>query len=151
MADIRDYFKPVLGSRPWRVKLGVGSFLTFEFGPKIRADGHLRGKWHLWIYLSNWVLWHGKRQLADSDSDRKVIAVATKRLQNAALGDVRLDSRDLKTTFVFEDFKLVVSAADYLDDADRRDDYWLFYMPGEVLQVGPAGVSVERAAEPQHA
>jgi len=149
MTDIRHYFKPVLGSRPWRVKLGVGSFVTFEFGRRKKVDGHFHGEWHLWIYLSNWVILHGERQLVDSDTDRRVISVALRRLEGAALTDVQLDSRDLKTTFVFEDFRLVVSAADYLDDPDERDHYWLFFMPGEVLRVGPAGVSTESVAIPE--
>ena len=149
--DIRQYFQPVLGSQPWRAKLGVGSFLTFEFGPKLKIQGHLHGKWHLWIYLSNWELRHDERQLVNSDADRRLISVAIRRLQSAAFTDVRLDSRDFKTTFVFEDFRLIVWAADYLDDPDKRDHYWLFFMPGEVLRVGPGGVSIERAAIPQHA
>jgi len=148
--DIRHYFKPVLGTPPWRAKLGIGSFLTFEFGPKIKAHGHVHGKWHLWIYLSNWILLHGERQLVDSDSERKIIAVALRRLQSTALTEVQLDPRDFKTTFIFEDFRLIVSAADYLDGPDQRDHYWLFFMPGEVLEVGPSGVTIEhRAAIPQ--
>ncbi len=149
--DIRRYFEPVLGSLPWRAKLGVGSFLTFEFGARVKVDGHMQGKWHLWIYLSNWVLLHGERELANSDTERRLISVAIRRLQSAALTDVKLDSRDFKTTFVFQDFRLIVSAADYLDDPDKRDHYWLFFMPGEVLRVGPGGVSIERVAIPQHA
>lgn len=129
----------------------MGSFLTFEFGARVKVDGHMQGKWHLWIYLSNWVLLHGERELANSDTERRLISVAIRRLQSAALTDVKLDSRGFKTTFVFQDFRLIVSAADYLDDPDKRDHYWLFFMPGEVLHVGPGGVSIERVAIPQHA
>jgi hypothetical protein len=148
MTDIRHYFKPVLGLPAWRVKLGVGSFVTFEFGRRKKVDGHIHGEWHLWIYLSNWALLHGERQLVDSDSDRRVISVALRRLEGVALTDVQLDPRDFRTTFVFGNFGLVVSAADYLDDPDKRDHYWLFFMPGEVLRVGPAGVSIEPAGIP---
>jgi hypothetical protein len=149
--DIHHYFTPVLGTPPWRAKLRIGSFLTFEFGPKIKAHGHVHGKWHLWTYLSNWVLLRGERQLVDSDSERKIIAVAIRRLQSAALTEVQLDPLDFKTIFIFEDFRLIVSAADYLDRPDQRDHYWRFFMPGEVLEVGPSGVSIARAAIPQHA
>jgi hypothetical protein len=144
--EIRQHFQPVLGTRPWRVKPGVGSFLTFEFGPRIRAHGHVHGQWHLWIYLSNWTLFRGQRQLVDSDADRKLITISTRRLEEKPLTDIDFDPRTRKTTFLFDDFRLVVSPADYLDDGDERDDYWILFMPdNEVLAVGPAGMRVEQA------
>src|ERR1700691_2038234 len=101
--DIRQYFESLLQTRPWKPRLGVGSFLTFEFGRRIKNHGHVYGEWHLWIYLSSWVLLHGDRQLADSDSDRRVISVSIRRLEEAALTDVLFEPRQLKTTFVFDD------------------------------------------------
>jgi hypothetical protein len=146
---IRQHFQPVLGSRPWRVKLGVGSCLTFEFGPRIRAHGHLHGQWHLWIYLSNWTLSRGDRQLADSDADRKLMTISTRRLEEEPLTDVDFNARTRKTTFTFGDFRLAVSPADYLESPDERDHYWIFFMPdNEVLAVGPAGMRVEQADAP---
>ena len=147
--DIRQYFKPVFGLSPWRPKLGVGSFLTLEFGPRLKSNGHMHGKWHLWIYLSNWVLLRGQRQLVNSDSDRRAISVAIRRLENAPLTDVRVEAGDFTTTFTFGDFRLVVSPADYIDNPDERDDYWLFFTPEEVLAVGRSGVTIEPAAVPQ--
>jgi len=149
-SEIRQHLQPVLGTRPWRVKLGVGSFLTFEFGPRIRAHGHLHGQWHLWIYLSNWKLLRGDRQLVDSDADRKLITISTRRLEEKPLTGIDFDPRSRKTTFFFDDFRLVVSPADYLDSPDERDDYWIFFMPdNEVLAVGPAGMRVEQADAPR--
>jgi hypothetical protein len=147
--EIRQYFQPALRARPVRVKLGVGSFLTFEFGPRSRAYGHLRAQWRLWIYLSNWTLFHGDRRLVDSDTDRKRIAVIAHRLEEeAALTDVRFDVQSQATTFSFEDFRLVVSPADYLDRPDERDSYWMFFMPGnEVLAVGPSGPRLEHRSD----
>jgi hypothetical protein len=142
--DIHQYFQPVLGTRPWKVKLGVGSFLTFEFGPRIKDNGHLRGQWHLWIYLSNWTLFRGDRRLVDSDTDRKLITISARRLLEASLNDIDFDPRTQKTTFAFDDFRLVVSPADYLKGVDDRDDYWIFFMPEQqVLAAGPAGIRVE--------
>jgi hypothetical protein len=150
--NIRAYFEPVLGTRPWKAKLGVGSFLTLDFGRRVKDHGHMHGEWHLWIYLSNWALLHGNRRLADSDSDRHVISVSIRRLQETSLTDLHFERERLKTTFVFGDFRLVVSPADYLDDADQRDYYWLLFMPSkEVLRVGPSGIQVERAETPHYA
>jgi hypothetical protein len=143
--EIRQYFQPLFGTPPWRVKLGVGSFLTFEFGPRIKTYGHVHGRWHLWIYLSNWKLLHGDRQLVDSDADRKLITIATRRLEGESLTDIDFNARTRKTTFSFGDFRLVVSPADYLDSPDERDHYWIFFMPdNEVLEVGPSGIQLEQ-------
>jgi hypothetical protein len=149
--DIRQYFQPVFGAWPWRVKLGVGGFLTFEFGPRIKAHGHVHGQWHLWVYLSNWGLFHGDRQLVDSDANRKLITLSIRRLEDAALTDIEFDSHSQTTTFFFDNFRLVVSPADYLEESDERDDFWLFFAPNnEVLAVGPAGVQVRRANGYEH-
>ena len=150
--DIRRYFGPLLHTQPWKAKLGHGSFLTFEFGRRVRDRGHVHGEWHLWIYQSNWVLLHGDRELANSDSDRRVISVSIRRLEEVQLSDVRFEPGQAKSTFVFDDFRLIVSPADYLDDADDRDSYWLLFMPNnEVLSVGPGGVQVERSDVPHYA
>jgi hypothetical protein len=142
---IQRYFRPIFGTQAWKVKLGVGSFLTFEFGPQTRSYGHVHGKWHLWIYLSNWALFRGQRQLADSDMDRRVITSAVRRLKDVSLTGIKLDSRTKKTTFLFDDFRLQVSPADYLDEATERDAYWIFFMPdNEVLKMGPSGPQLER-------
>ncbi|MGD0792280.1 MAG: hypothetical protein ABR920_10965 [Terriglobales bacterium] len=147
--DIRQCFQPVLGTPPWRVKAGVGSFLTFEFGPRVRARGHVHGRWHLWIYLSNWKLFRGERQLVDSDADRKLITISTRRLEGESLTDIDFDARTRNTTFSFGDFRLVVSPANYLDSPDERDHYWIFFMPdNEVLAVGPTGMRVEQGDTP---
>lgn len=141
--DIYQYFQAVRGSQPWSVKLGVGSFLTFDFGSRIRKQGHLYGQWRLWVYLSNWTLFHGDRQLVNSDTDRKLIKVSVRRLEDSPLTKIDFDARSRKTTFSFNDFRLVVSPADYLKEADERDNYWMFFMPNdEVLAVGPSGTRV---------
>ncbi|HXZ32254.1 MAG TPA: hypothetical protein VEH30_08230 [Terriglobales bacterium] len=150
--DIRQYFSPLLHVRPWRAKLGYGSFLTFEFGPRVKVNGHVHGEWHLWIYLSQWSLLRGNRKLADSDSDRRVIAASVRRLQGVPLSEVLFEQEHEKTTFVFDDFRLVVSPADYLDGTDDRDHYWLLYMPNhQVLTAGPAGIRVGPSDVPDHA
>lgn len=141
--DIREYFKPIVGQRPWRARLGVGSFLTFEFGRKVKEDHHLRGEWHLWIYEAKWSLLHGGRKLADSDSRQEAIEVAVRRLEFFELRKVKFDPQSSITEFTFGHFRLIVSPADYLPDPDERDEYWLLFMPNnEVLTVGPGGTDI---------
>ena len=139
--DIRQVLQPVIGQKPARAKLGVGSFLTFDFGPLSREDHHLVGKWHLWIYQANWSLADQHRQIVNSDSERRYIALAIPRLQETKLSNVEVDPASLETVFRFGEFRLTVGRPDYLDDADERDYYWMFFLPGkQVLSVGPAGV-----------
>jgi len=143
--DIQEHFKSIIGHRPWRARLGMGSFLTFDFGRRIKDDGHFRGEWHLWIYQASWRLIHGDRELADSDSERQTIEVAIRRLENPGceLSNVTFDPQNTVTEFVFGQFRLIVSPAEYLDDPDERDEYWLFFMPDNtVLTVGPGGTNL---------
>ena len=141
--DIQQYFNSIAGQRPWRARLGVGSFLTFDFGRKVREDRHFRGEWHLWVYQANWSLLHGDRKLADSNSERHIIDVAIRRLEDSELTGAKFDPQTGITDFVFDQFRLVVSPADYLEVPGDRDEYWLFFMPDNlVLTVGPAGVDV---------
>jgi hypothetical protein len=143
-AQIRQYFQPVFSLRPLRVRPGVGSFLTFEFGRRSRNYGHLYAQWRLWIYLSNWILFHGDHRLLDSDSERKRIEVIANRLEEEALlTDVDFDARKRRTTFSLSDFRLVVSPADYLENISDRDAYWIFFMPNhEVLSARPSGLQL---------
>ncbi|SRR5579872_1100973 len=148
--DIHRYFDPVLGTRPWRAKPGVGSFLTFEFGKRIKAQGHYHGSWHLWIYLANWNLFHGDRKLVDSDSDRTLMKASIRRLEDEVFREITLNGRRRQTIFYFGNFRLEVKPADYLKDADHRDKYWLFFMPNnEVLSAGPSGFRIEREKAPR--
>jgi hypothetical protein len=134
----------------------VGSFLTFDFGPRVRAYGHLQARWRLWIYLSNWALFHNNHELINSDADRNRIEIIAHRLEDEgrALTEVEFDSRKRVTSFSFGNFRLLVSPADYLEKADDRDDYWLFFMPHDkVLTAGPYGIRFEqestRHSEPE--
>jgi hypothetical protein len=121
----------------------VGGFLTFDFGRKVREDHHLRGEWHLWIYQAKWLLAHGHRTLANSDSKRQTIEVAVRRLEDYELTSVKFNAQSSVTEFQFGEFCLVVSPADYPDGPDERDEYWLFFMPDDtVLTVGPEGMNL---------
>lgn len=151
MTHVDEHFRPVLGMRPWKAKLGIGSFLTFEFGPRLKAHGVTHGQWHLWIYLTNWKLFHRGRRLADSDADRKLIQVAIRRLEGAALTEVNYSPNSHRTTFVFDDFRLVTEPTQD-SELDGRDYYWMFFLPNnEVLTLGPSGAQVTQADAVQHA
>src|SRR5438309_908982 len=119
--NMQRYFQPIFGTAAWRVRLGVGSFLTFEFGSRIKAHGFIHGQWHLWVYLANWKLMHRGRRLVDSEAERKVIQVSIRRLQEMPLTGVEFDPSTRETTFTFPDFRLVISPPDDSEGFDERD------------------------------
>jgi hypothetical protein len=146
--NVREYFTPLLGQSPWRARRGVGSFLTFEFGPKVKVDRHYRGKWRLWIYQAVWQLRRNGNEVVNSDAERRYIDLAVGRLEEIPLADVGFDASSSTTVFQFGDFRLTVKPADYLENRDERDHAWMLFMPdNKVLSVGPKGVvvSVESA------
>lgn len=146
--DIRQCFGPIIGKRPWRARIGVGSFLTLDFGPKISVDGHQRGSWHLWIYMSSWVLVHGDLKLVDSDSRRPAISAAVRRLEAETFDGIEVDTKTHTTVFTFGDFRLTVTPADYVDNPNDASESWLFFMPDNlVLSSGPGGVEVRPSNE----
>jgi hypothetical protein len=142
--DVRQVIQPVLGLKPTRAKLGIGSFITLDFGQLSREDHHMVGKWHFWIYQAYWFLTDAKREIVNADSERRYIDLAIPRLQEKKLTDVELNTTSLETVFRFEDFRLTVRRPDYLgDEIDARDHYWMFFMPNsQVLSVGPSEVTL---------
>lgn len=149
--DVTACFGSIVGQPPWRARRGHGSFLTFDFGLRMLRGGHAQGTYVLWVYLSNWVLSRNDRELVNSDSDRRQIEVAVRRLEQAPFRGVELQSDRRETVFEFGDFRLAVSPADYIEDPDKRDNYWMFFMPEErVLAVGPEGVQAGPANAPLH-
>lgn len=49
-------FDVLEGLEAWGAKIGVGTFLTIEFGPVDRVDGIDHGRYHLWISYAAWRL-----------------------------------------------------------------------------------------------
>ena len=146
--DIKQTFEPVVGLKPTRVKLGVGSFLTFDFGPLTRVDRHMFGKWHLWIYQAFWKLSDNRRSIVNADSDRRLISLAVTRLENSVFSGVHL--KGLETVFDFDQYRLTVTPPEYVNELDDRDHFWMFFVPGNrVLSLGTSGVRLSASDRPK--
>jgi hypothetical protein len=146
-------FQPVIGKKPYRASLGFGSFLTFEFGQRVRHGEFLHGTWHLWIYMSSWRLRGPHGLLMTSDSPRELIGRVVTRLAAHPLTAVKIESRARSTSFKFgERFCLTVRRFS-MEEENHRDpaDYWMFVMPGhKVLSARPRfGISMDRSDRPQ--
>jgi hypothetical protein len=95
--------RTLIRQRPWRLKLGVGSFVTIEFGkPEANPSGLVRhGEWHLWLYMCNWKLKRTGKALADSQGDRTSIESVFQNLELGSVKEVRIprSSVDLQIEF----------------------------------------------------
>jgi hypothetical protein len=131
---IRQVFADLYGLPSWDVRKGHGSSMTFEFGepylevgeaieretpfgfrcPKRQTAVH--GAWHLWIYMSKWIMSQDGREIGRSESDDLAIEKACWILDGQALTAVevaagggtafRFDLGGLLETTPFPDGKL---------------------------------------------
>jgi hypothetical protein len=147
-------FGPILGKRPWRASLGFGSFLTFEFGQRVRHERFWHDTWHLWIYMSSWRLDGPHGLLVTSDSPRELIGRVVPRLVGHPLTAVEIKPRARSTTFEFgRRFILKVTPFSVEEETSTDPaDYWLFFMPRNmVLTVQPrCGISIHRSDRPRN-
>jgi hypothetical protein len=135
--EIQSNVAPLLGKKAWGVALGVGSFVTLEFGePRPLATGEgQRGEWHLWVYCCAWRLETESEVLAGSEDPREHLAEAVRRLEGLVLERIEVLAPSLESTLTFEGgmrlrlFPLIF-AGEY--------EHWLLYTPeGDVLSIGP--------------
>jgi hypothetical protein len=146
-------FAPILGKKPWRAALGFGSFLTFEFGRRVRHGRFWHGTRHLWIYMSSWRLDGPHGLLVTSDSPRELISRVVPRLVAHPLTAVEIKPRASCTTFEFGRFLLTVTPFSVEEETSRNPaDYWLFFMPRDmILTVRPrSGISIDRSDRPRN-
>lgn len=86
-AQVLKIVRSLIGLKPWRLKLGIGSFVTIEFGePEASPHGRVRhGEWHLWFYMCRWKFVERGQALVDSDDER---TLTQKTFENLELGYV---------------------------------------------------------------
>jgi hypothetical protein len=118
---VQRIFKRVYGRPSWRVRKGVGSSITFEFGkPSLKVLGkvlqpnkktgrkyprrmaHMRADWHLWIYCCDWEIRQDGRRICHSESADKRIEQACTILDGQILTKVTVTPRTLQTDFHFD-------------------------------------------------
>jgi len=83
-SQIDTLFRPLIGQKAWGASVGYGSFVTIEFGRKRLYHGHYHGEWHVWLYLCEWKLFSGARQLADFESKKRMMPLTTPRPTKSA-------------------------------------------------------------------
>jgi len=143
------YFQGVLGQKPWRVRLGIGSFLLFDFGPRVKNGNHFIGSWYLWIKDCEWFLDSDRRTIVHSESPRHLIEQAVRNLGKYPLNEVQSGEKNDSTVFVFNS-KFRLTCRPYADQAPE-EEYWSFRMPDRRTVVAlPGGYKVEDAPVAAH-
>jgi hypothetical protein len=140
MDEIRSIFSPILGERVWGAKLGIGSFLTMEWGWP-RRRGVIRGRalpprgaWHLWIQHCAWRFEQGDKVLTASEDDRETIAALIPRLNGHILLDIQIRPAVWDTFFIFDDALVIRTFTFYTTEYEN----WDLFMPDDnVLTLGP--------------
>src|SRR5579864_8629775 len=100
--DVEILFRPLIGQRAWGTKLGWGSFVTIEFGPRRLQHRHYHGDWHLWLYQCDWTLNSETHEMANSESKKGLMQAAIDNLNDRELLDISFDEQQMSTEFVFE-------------------------------------------------
>ncbi|HSQ26857.1 MAG TPA: hypothetical protein VLM80_07010 [Anaerolineales bacterium] len=139
-AEIDTIYKiiePLLGHKAWNVRLGVGSFITMEFGdPVTSSRGTIFGDWHLWIYCCGWFLENPNDTYVGSEDPREILRQRIIVLEGRSLENVIISPIAFETNFIFDNsLTLHTFPLNFHDPCD----YWKLYTPQRrVLILGPA-------------
>lgn len=143
VGDVLPHFRSLTGLRAWRVSLGVGSFVTANFGSPVKDSlGSTHGEYYLWVYEGQWLLSRGTTELTNSNKSRPHMQQGIRELEGASLAAARIDASDLSLTLAFDgDLQLKVTPT-----GDPEAELWMLYLPdGDVVTAGPDGKLVREA------
>jgi hypothetical protein len=138
----QEQLEKIVNLKPTRVKLGVGSFITFDFGKDIPEEIKTRngkktiyfGEWHLWVYMCAWRIDLSENPFLASHDDREVIQEKLTVLNDKKVLKISVLNDAFDLLMQFEDgYELRLFSVDTIDD-----DQWLFYTPNrQVFTAGP--------------
>lgn len=134
---MKEFIRPLLGQRAWGARLGIGSFLTIEFGSVANlAERHLHGEWHLWVYGCKWRITEGDTLVGSSEHDREVLDCAVARLNGLILEVVDIPGPTLAAIWRFAGNLLLQLVA---DPGNGLEQWMLFRPDGRVLTADSGG------------
>lgn len=132
------------GLRVWRPTIGVGSFLTIEFGGRrATSTGHVQGEFHLWIYGAMWTISATDGLAANSNDSSDVMTMAAATLDGAQVKSAALDPSDLRLELAFDGDRRLVTDPGPLNEMED----WLLYLDdGCVISASPGGTLLIESA-----
>jgi len=125
----------LIGQAPWGVRLGVGSFLTMEFGrPETNVgDRTTHGEFHLWFYMCSWRIEMGERIIAGSEDERPAIEAVLKNLVLSSVEKIELVGPSLDLAIQFGPATRVLT---FSTSSARNQEQWMLLTPdGNCLTV----------------
>jgi hypothetical protein len=131
---VTNLFKKILETKPTRVNLGHGSFLTFDFGRdieekiKTRSGGFetiLFGEWNLWVYMCAWRIDKNNKPFIGSNDSRDLIKQHLRSLESKKLRQVIILNEAFDATLVFgEEYQLHLFSFQVTDH-----EQWMLFTP----------------------
>lgn len=137
ITKINQIIQPLLGNNAWGVKLGIGSFITMEFGaPIIKRSKRIHGEWHLWIYCCGWYLENQNHIFIGSEDPREILKSEVTVLEGHCLENIIISPPAFETNFMFSNGKVLHTfPLTFIDPCE----YWKLFTPmGKILTLGPA-------------
>ncbi len=146
---LRRAAETLVGQTAWGPKLGIGSFLTVEFGARRAAtepSGVDHGEFHLWAYCAAWRLDSGDAMVVASEDERDTIKARVPQLDGRAVeGAVVSDTLEFVVSF---DGGLRLSVFPIFSEGF---EHWILFLPtGDVYTAGPGSTwTVETKPAPR--
>jgi hypothetical protein len=135
--EIQATVAPLLRHKAWNVSLGVGSFITLEFGeplPLGEQDKRIHGEWHLWVYMCAWRLEKNNEFIAGCEDPRDQLIEDVKLMEGLAIKSIEILAPACDTIIHFEDEVILRLFSIY----SKENEHWMLFAPdGNVLVMGP--------------
>ena len=136
-------FDKILGTKPTRIKLGHGSFLTFDFGKDneeqiTTKSGDIKilhfGEWRLWIYMCAWRIDKNSKPFIGSNDSRDFIETHLRELEDNELRKVVVLNEAFDAILIFgEEYRLHLFSFRVIED-----EQWIFFTPEKkAFSAGP--------------
>jgi hypothetical protein len=148
--SVLELVRNLKGHSPWGVRLGVGSFLTMEFGkPEANGSGSaVHGEWHLWFYMCSWRIENEDKVIAGSEDERSRIETV---LENLALGSIEKIDLVRPSLDLAMQFSIGTKALTFSTSSAGNERQWMLFTPdGHCLTVyGDGSFEYSRKDEPR--
>jgi hypothetical protein len=128
--DTSEILGGLKGQAPWAVKLGIGSFLTMEFGKPEQTESspYIHGEWHLWLYMCNWRIESGNIISTGSNDDRLTIDTTLKETLLGSVENITLLHPALDLSIQFSSGTKLHT---FSSSSDREEGQWKLFTPDD--------------------
>ena len=135
-------FQNLVETKPTRVKLGHGSFITMDFGRDITEVYNTRngpktryfGEWHFWVYMCAWRIDKEGVPIAGCEDSREKIEATLSELSIRKLKKVEILNNAFDVKFIFEDDMELHLFSFYT----AENNQWMLFTPeNKTFTAGP--------------